>query len=508
MVKAKTNNKKKRIKIILIVVSVILLLLLLLKYFAAKSRLPDSMSMNAPMNHSSMSNMTSVDSLIMKKTNAPIKNFVITAEVVKKQGLPDAWTFNDTAPGSTIRVTQGDHVHVTLINKLPVATSIHWHGLSVPNAEDGVTGVTQNAVKPGESYSYDFIASDDPGTYWYHSHQNPDEQIAKGLFGAFIIDPVKKPQYVHDYILTYGNYQGAYANGFEAFWKNLLQNTREKQSVAINGNSETTTFKARPGETIRLRLINATVGDFEGKPLRIAIAGASFQVMALDGHDLHEPQVIKEQILPIGSGQRFDVLLTMPKSGSVQLIDLDGEEKSILGNEKVITNDVKKFSVFSFINYGTKVDDPLASKTKFDVTYQMDIGARPGFHDGDLAFVGTINGKQSPDVPMLMVKPGQMVHMRMVNNSIQAHPMHLHGHIMTVLKMNDKPLTGSPVHLDSVLLERGESIDVAFVADNPGLWMIHCHVTNHAKHGLSMMMGYQGISTPYSVGRATENIPE
>jgi FtsP/CotA-like multicopper oxidase with cupredoxin domain len=162
-------------------------------------------------------------------------------------------------------------------------------------------GVTQDAVKPGEAFTYDFLAPADPGTYWDHSHQDPNVQITKGLFGAFIIDPAVRPHYDHDYVVAYSNYQGSYSNGFEAWWSDLLQNTREKQSVGISGNRLTSTFSAKPGEVVRLRLLNATAGEFLGKPLRIAVAGAPFKVMALDGHDLHEPGTIESQTLPIDS---------------------------------------------------------------------------------------------------------------------------------------------------------------------------------------------------------------
>ncbi|HZE87123.1 MAG TPA: multicopper oxidase family protein [Methylomirabilota bacterium] len=501
--------RKKKLLLVLLIAA--LLITISLRYFAYKSRLPDSMNMSSPIhmhNDVSLEGETPVASLRMNKTNASVKNFSLIAQVVKRKGLPDAWTFNGTTPGPELHVIQGDHVHVILVNRLPVATSIHWHGLSVPNAEDGVAGVTQDAVKPGESYAYDFIASDDPGTYWYHSHQDPNNQIPKGLFGAFIIDPVTKPHYDHDYVLAFANYQGPYKNIFESFWNNLLQNAREKQSVAINGNQGTTLLTGRPGEKIRLRLINATAGDFLGKPVRIAVSGAQFQVVALDGHDLHEPQFIKNQILPIDSGQRYDLVVIMPTSGAVQLLDLDDSDKLVLGSGKVAPDDPKTFSVFDFTNYGTSTTDPLLSRTKFDVNYTLEIGAHPGFHNGELAFVNTINGKSSPNVPMLTVKPDQVVHIHMVNKSIQAHPMHLHGHVMTILKMNVKPIKGSPVHLDSILLERNESVDVAFVANNPGLWMLHCHITNHAMHGLSMMVVYPNISTPYTIGIKSGNIPE
>lgn len=99
-----------------------------------------------------------------------------------------AWTYNGTLPGQEIRVNEGDHVRIVLKNSLSEPTALHLHGLPVPNEMDGVPGVTQNAVLPGEEFVYEFVA-DTPGTYWYHSHQKGAEQVGKGLYGAFIVEP-------------------------------------------------------------------------------------------------------------------------------------------------------------------------------------------------------------------------------------------------------------------------------------------------------------------------------
>jgi len=99
-----------------------------------------------------------------------------------------AWTYNGVVPGPVLRVNQGDRVRVTLRNHLPVATTIHWHGVFVPNADDGVAGVTQNAVPSGQSYVYEFVARD-PGTYWYHSHQDTSNQLPRGLYGSLVVLP-------------------------------------------------------------------------------------------------------------------------------------------------------------------------------------------------------------------------------------------------------------------------------------------------------------------------------
>lgn len=143
-----------------------------------------------------------MSSLVLGPTNAPEEDYTISAEVATRAGLPDQWTFGGKVPGVPIRVIEGDHVHVTLINNLPAPTTIHWHGIQVPNASDGVSGLTQDAVPPGGKFEYDFIAPS-PGTYWYHSHHQTLDQEPKGLFGTLVVEPKGGVPADRDYVLAY-----------------------------------------------------------------------------------------------------------------------------------------------------------------------------------------------------------------------------------------------------------------------------------------------------------------
>lgn len=138
----------------------------------------------------------------------------------------------------------------------------------------------------------------------------------------------------------------------------------------------------------------------------------------------------------------------------------------------------------------------------------MVLGEGPGFHDGGVALVHTINGAASPDVPPIVVHTGQLVRLHMVNDYGEFHPMHLHGHVFSVLDVDGSRPQGSPVHLDTVLVGPHQTVDVAFLADNPGLWMLHCHVLVHASMGMSMMINYAGVTTPFEMGGRSGNVPE
>jgi FtsP/CotA-like multicopper oxidase with cupredoxin domain len=141
----------------------------------------------------------------------------------------------------------------------------------------------------------------------------------------------------------------------------------------------------------------------------------------------------------------------------------------------------------------------------------------PGFWDRHYSVLGdhhlprvvyTVNGRAFPNGPMFAVHPGDLVEVTFRNRTFADHPMHLHGHHFVVLAHNGHPLTGSPIVLDTLNVEPGSSWTIAFRADNPGVWMFHCHNLGHAAIGLDAMVGYTTVTTPYTVGRASGNIPE
>ena len=151
--------------------------------------------------------------------------------------------------------------------------------------------------------------------------------------------------------------------------------------------------------------------------------------------------------------------------------------------------------------------DPVAT-AHVDAWFPIVIAEQPGFHDGSIQLVHEINGESSPNVPPIVVHEGQVVRLHIVNDTAEYHPMHLHGHTMSVVRRNGEAVTGSPVRLDSILVGPNETWDVVFLADNPGLWMFHCHVPLHAAFGLTMSVDYAGITTPYEMGTRSGNMPE
>ena len=445
---------------------------------------------------------TSVADLIAPDGREAVKSFTLTASVARIGGH-EAWVFNGAVPGPELRVSQGNRVRVTLVNDLPEGTSIHWHGIRVPNAEDGVAGITQDAVPPGRSYAYEFIA-DEPGTFWYHSHQDPNNQVPRGLFGAIVVEPRAATAPERDYVL-------------------MIHNLPGETTIAVNGRTPSLHLDANPGENVRLRLIDSVPGDNFGTPLTPALVGAPYTITSLDGHDLNQPQILGPERITLGMGQRADLLFKMPAAGAVRLDGLSGPEPFLpfLGHGSTATVligsgpappplDVTQLPRFDPTSYGSRAADPIADAGRYDVTRQLLLGTGPGFHSGDFNILDTINGQTSPFVAPIRVHQGQLVRLHIVNSDRDRmwHPIHIHGHVFAILSKNGRALSGSPIHVDTVLVGPGETWDVAFRADNPGIWMLHCHVLVHALAGMSMTINYDGVFTPYTMGSRSGNIPE
>lgn len=460
------------------------------------SGVPTSVNMGMP-------GATSVTSLQAPLTASHVARFTLTAQAARLSigtgvELP-VWTFNGTSPGPTLRVQQGTLVIVTLVNHLAFGVTIHWHGIAVPNAADGVAGLTQDAVKPGQSYMYRFFANDS-GTYWYHSHQLSYEETGGGLYGMLIVEPTT-PTYHEDV-----DYSIALHEWIEADNQPIL---------TLNSSQKTLNEATRPGQWVRLRLVN-TSSSASGIPTLVTLVGTHFKVIALDGHDLNGPQWLDQTPLPIGTAQRYDLLFQMPLHGPVTLVEANENDTLHYLNSPALVfgQDTKPSSLpnvkswFDLTTYGLPARSTLNLLSHFDASYNIVLNNMEGSSLGRMGMTYTLNGRVFPNTGMIMVHEGQIIKIRFDNQSGFYHPMHLHGHVFTVLTHNGKPLSGSPVQVDTILVPPHQSYDVAFIANNPGLWMLHCHNFLHANWGMDMMVAYTGISTPFTIGSASGNFPD
>jgi FtsP/CotA-like multicopper oxidase with cupredoxin domain len=163
---------------------------------------------------------------------------------------------------------------------------------------------------------------------------------------------------------------------------------------------------------------------------------------------------------------------------------------------------------FDPLDYGEPAPTPFGASSSFDRSFALSIGRKPGFLDGRPGMQWTLNGGIYPDVPMMMVEPGDLVQLTIANDTSTVHPMHLHGHHALVLSRDGRPARGSPWWTDTLDVASGSRYVVAFRADNPGLWMEHCHNLSHAAAGLTMHVAYVGVTTPFLAGGDAHNHPE
>ena len=390
------------------------------------------------------------------------------------------YTLNGTSPGPVLEVQVGDVVEVRLHNaSVEGGVALHWHGVDVPNAEDGVAGVTQDAVRPGESYTYRWVAPH-VGTFWYHSHQLSHEQVEGGLFGGIVVRPRTEPKDAPRELTGLSHLFG-------------------KQT--LNGRPGIQRVSAEPGDRYRVRLVNTDNG-----PLT-AWSNVPYRLLAVDGYDVHQPAPVEGRAVDIPAGGRADLEVEVPDTG-VARVELIGGIGYAIGPAGAATAEVvKPVRNLDLLDYGTRTGvgfDPTRPDRKFDYS----IGRRPGFLDGRPGMWWSVNGHLYPDMPMFVVADGDVVTIRISNHSGQPHPMHLHGHHAIVVRQDGKPVTGSPWWFDSLDVPNGSTFDIAFVADNPGVWMDHCHNLVHAKQGLVTHLMYEGVTTPYRLGEDSGNEPE
>lgn len=391
-----------------------------------------------------------------------------------------AWTFNGRVPGPELRVRQGDLVAVTLANRdLDEGVSIHWHGVDVPNREDGVSGVTQDAIRPGESYTYRFRA-EQVGTFWYHTHQNAARGVRLGLYGALVIGPQEELPGL-DLVAAVHSFPG---------------------SVAIGSNDGLEQRAVPSGTPVRLRLLNT-----DSSAQTFVLEGTPFRVAAVDGTDITDPPAVEDEAIEVGAGGRYDLVFTMPDR-SVQL-GVAGTKTALQFGPGTDTEvgTVRAGETFDPAGYGTAVM-PFDRSSDFDRSFEVDLDRKLGFVDGRPGRHWSVNGKLFPETPMYVVRVGDLVRMTITNRSGAAHPMHLHGHHFLVLSRDGVPIGNSSWWADTLNLRDGENYEVGFRATNPGIWMFHCHNLPHAADGLTMHVVYDGVTTPYRAGDAAHNHPE
>ncbi|MFK7745894.1 MAG: multicopper oxidase family protein [Roseobacter sp.] len=455
--------------------------------------------------------------LFPKQSISDVQNPILRATPSTAQLTPEGypetnvWAFSmdgqATIPGPEIRLKAGERLKRTLLNELPQPTAVHWHGIRIDNAMDGAAPLTQPPVPTGGTFDYDFVCPD-PGTYWYHSHNRSREQVARGLAGPLIVED-NEPWLglpgaaTREMTLVLDDWLLA-ENGsiVEGRWDDLhaaAHGGRMGNTATVNGASFPI-FDLRPQERVRLRIINVATDRI----MPISLPGLSPRLIALDGHPVAPRDV---ETVTLAPAQRADIVIDAPVTGTPKnalILDIGrGDQIEIaafhtkgapmMGRGQV-TRPLPSWKTLPAPDLSSVQRQPLLMEggAMRGMVQAMYHGKTMGFreltsHGMVWAFNGIAHGMGEP---MFEATLGRTILMELSNRSAFPHGIHVHGHHFTVLSRNGVADPNKDVR-DTVLIGRDETVEIAFVADNPGKWMIHCHMLSHQASG---MMGWFKVS--------------
>ncbi len=425
--------------------------------------------------------------------------------------------YNGTIPGPLLRVTHGQRVRVRYVSRVEAATSVHWHGMILPNGMDGVAGVTQPPVANGGEFLYEFAPSP-PGTRWYHDHAF-ELAMPRGLFGMFVVDDPRETPADREFALVFHD-----VPDWDSLQRALLGiSTAAMTEPAMPGAMEmdgsmpgmgdekmgdevaylahcidgacypqTRKLAVKTGDRVRLRLLNASPTQTR----YVRLDGHALHVTHADGNPLARPVVV--DVLRMGSGERYDAVFEVTRAGAFLLHAVSTDPLSAPQAVLVHTDGMENAPpqrgasgldgarIFSYAAAGGVAANPPALEPP-GPAYHFVLGG--GGRGSDR---WTIDGKTWPDTPKLYVAPGDLVTVRFVNASDMDHPMHLHGHIFELVEVGGTRLA-RPLAKDVSLVPAGGGTTTwRFKADAPpGRWMLHCHNDVHMMDGMMTELVYR-----------------
>ncbi|OGT30760.1 MAG: hypothetical protein A3E87_07340 [Gammaproteobacteria bacterium RIFCSPHIGHO2_12_FULL_35_23] len=457
---------------------------------------------------------------VVGAANQPVSSDqYITLNIIKKMITVDgkqATVYQIQQPNGTLGYegVLGQRFNVIVVNKTSEPTILHWHGLIVPNNQDGVPYLTQKPIMPGQSFTYSFPLRQS-GTYWMHGHFQLQEQQL--LAAPLIIQsPADSKQGYQDVVMmledfTFKNPAAILANlkcesvlsGSSSLTNTVMPmamsshhrdlNDVKYDAFLTNGQTlqQPDVIKVQAGKTVRLRIINGSASS----NFFINLGTLTGQAVAVDGHDIVP---ISKKQFQLSMGQRLDILVAIPSQGGAYPILAQGEGTTMQTGLILATNQatIPQLSettntMAGAFNYSDELQyraiHPLPNKPVIRVL-AVDL-------EGNMQnYLWTINYKAWPYYQPLIVKKGERVELVFTNSTDMEHPMHLHGHVFEVTEINGKEIRGA--FRDTVDVMPHSTVKVQFDANNPGVWLLHCHNLYHAAAGMATVLEYSGYQAP------------
>ncbi len=380
--------------------------------------------------------------------------------------------FNGRTPGPVLRARQGGTFDVRFLNRIGEGSAVHWHGMRIDNAMDGVPGMTQDVVETGAEFEYSFQAPD-AGTFWYHSHNRSWEQVAKGLYGPLIVDEITPPDVDHDLIVILDDWRmtesGTLADGFENMHDQAHQGRLGNYARALVGPST----PVRRGDRVRLRLINVATDRI----FPIELEGVDGKIVAFDGMPLPRPQVGSNLVL--APAQRADIIADVTSAGQIAFVFPTRDDPYLLGEIPVEgVNTMRQPSGIPALPPNEQKQPDLDTAVALTLTMQGGAMSRPASTQTD---IWAFNGQSGlTDMPFHRFERGQTARIRLVNDTRFPHGIHLHGHHF--FEVGADASLGA--FRDTTLVDAGGTRDIVCVFDNPGKWLLHCHMLGHQAAGM------------------------
>ena len=396
------------------------------------------------------------------------------------------WTYNGSVPGPLLDLAVGTELTVHFTNRLPEETTIHWHGVRLPAVMDG-TPRMQEPVKPDGSFEYQFVAKD-PGLFWFHPHVRSDEQVEKGLYGVVRVKGPDEPESDQETILVLDDVTVSPDGTLPTYLDDESKMLgRQGKTLLVNGVSSPV-VRWRAGSLQRFRIVNVANGRF----FNLALPGYTWLVIGTDGGFVPEPY--ETETLLISPGERYDVMLVVQGTA--------GDRVTLMNEPYERGHDTGKDESMPVADFVVS-DEPAFAKRKLPTSFpaierleggEIDhqLVLDEGLRKGELVF--TINDATFPDVPLIEIPSGAVRRFEIKNDSEMDHPFHLHGTFFQELALNGVNSDATRLaNKDTIIVPQKSSLELVARFDEPGGWMYHCHILEHAEGG---MMGEIDVADP------------